>query len=179
MDTSDHSPSVQPVTAPSLAVRRDERVNRLALSIQYKLSSGDLAELRKLNPERPPSAFWKLLVTHFDQGEISAESDDERRWAVIIAGMAQMQELHRPGCPTGRIMAEHLHPQRFLRLLRMHDRALHHAVGVTARHLAAKGAAIDWSDLAWLVLSDGRDDEEIARRALAREYYAVQQKRND
>lgn len=178
MDIPDHPPAIQPTPVHAPMSRRCEIVNRLARSIDWELSSGEIAELRKLRPEQPPPTFWKLLSTHFDEKDVPSESDEERSWAAIISGMAEMKQLHRPGCQTGKVLAEHLHPQRFLRLLRARDRSLRHAVGITARHLAAKRASIDWDDLARLVLSSGKDDEERARRALARDYYAVQQ-RND
>ena len=58
-----------------------------------------------------------------------------------------------------------------LRLLRAHDDALEDAIRVTTHQLATSGARFDASELALLVLSDGRSDEDTVRRRVARHYY--------
>ncbi len=57
------------------------------------------------------------------------------------------------------------------RLLRAHDATLPHLTRAVVHQLTTRGTVVDLTDLAWLILSDGRRDQERARRKVAREYY--------
>ena len=95
-----------------------------------------------------------------------------RRWAAIACAMALTVGQHAQGRPAGAALADAgLAELRFVRLLRAHGDPLFHALRTTAHYLAAKAAPVDWRDLAALVLSDGRSDEERVRRRIARSYY--------
>jgi len=58
-----------------------------------------------------------------------------------------------------------------VRLLRAQDDTLEHEVRTCAHFLAAKAAACNQTDIANLVLSEGREYAESVRRHIARSYY--------
>lgn len=147
-----------------------------AMSREGPLGAGEVAELRRLEPHDPGSpAFWKVVAAYLEDSLPSGGErldDAERRWAAILSGLATLGPLHRQGVRLGLALAEAgLSELRFVRLLRAHDEGLLHQARVTAKFLSAKGQPADWTGMARLVLSDGRDDEERVRRQLAREYY--------
>ncbi len=137
---------------------------------------GDRAQLRRMQGGVPAPAFWKIAARFLDQ-ELTADSgsrreQQERRWALILAALAEVQDLHRHGRSLGHALAEaDVTEARVDRLLRAHGAALPHLVRAVVHQLTTRGTAVDLADLAWLVLSDGRRDEERGRRKVAREYY--------
>jgi len=151
-------------------------VGGIARDIDDGLSSGDVAELRRARPDSVPGpAFWRIVATHAitTESEGSARLEAERRWTAIVSGMAKMKGLHRPAARLGRALAQGgLTEPRVLRLLRAHDEALADVVRTTAHQLASTATPVDWTDLARLVLSDGRSDEDEVRRRIARDYYS-------
>jgi CRISPR type I-E-associated protein CasB/Cse2 len=93
-------------------------------------------------------------------------------FAVILAAMAHLSGLHRPGRRLGTALAEHgVNELRVIRLLRARGERLLDTAQVLARHLAALEAAFDQTELARLVLSDGRDWANEVRHTVARDYY--------
>jgi CRISPR type I-E-associated protein CasB/Cse2 len=158
-------------------------VNAVAHSIEKVLSPGDVAALRRLRPEDAScAAFWRVVVTLLAPALPNggpAREDGERRWAVILQAMAEMQGLHAPGARMGRALAAAgLAELRVLKLLRASGDTLFDAVRVTAHYLASTATMGDHVEIARLVLSDGRDDEERVRRQIARDFY-TQQERNE
>lgn len=152
-------------------------VGALSYSIDQVLPAGDVAELRRLRPDDPSSpAFWRLCAAHLDMHLPSGEAvrgEAERRWAVILQALAELRGLHAPRAHFGRALVDaDLAEGRLLRLLRARDDALADAVRVTSHHLAATATSVDCTELAHLVLSDGRTDAEEVRRRIARDYYA-------
>ncbi|MBI5517949.1 MAG: type I-E CRISPR-associated protein Cse2/CasB [Deltaproteobacteria bacterium] len=139
---------------------------------------GDLAALRRMRlGDPPPAIFWRLCASHLDPaGMLPAGGDKldiaERRWITLLAALAANQGLHQPDTRAGQGLAATLSETRFQRLLRAQDDALLDTLRGTALHLAAARQPLDWSQLVWLVLSDGRCDEDRARRCLARDFYA-------
>lgn len=161
-----------PTPEPSLA----NVIGRIAHDLAKVLPAGDVAALRRQRPGDPGGmAFWKIAGTHLvDQlPEGGALADErERRWAVLLQAFAQLQGLHAPGLRLGRVLAERdLAEMRFLRLLRAHGDALADMIRLTAHFLANKAAAVNFVDLASLVLTDGGAREEEVRRRVARDYY--------
>ena len=153
-------------------------VHLVARDIDHALSSGDVAELRRLRPEDPSSpAFWKVVAYRLEPSGLLAAGGplrdlQERRWAALLSGMAEMQGLHAAGRRLGGALASAVVAEsRFVRLLRAHDDALLDAVRLTAHHLASAGEPVDWADLARLVMCDGASNEEAVRRQIARDYY--------
>ena len=152
-------------------------VDAVAWSISKILAPGEVASLRRLRPEDVGSdAFWRIVAAHLapvlaDSGPFRDEA--ERRWAVVVQAMAEMRGLHARGLRLGRALAAAgLSEQRAVRLLRASGASLADAVRVTAHYLASTATASDHADLARLVLSDGRRDEEDVRRRIARDLYA-------
>lgn len=138
------------------------------------MSTGDRATLRKLSPDDlHQPAFWKLTTGALqkvlaDDGPLRAAQ--ERRWAVVIAVLAGA--LHSPTTRLGTALAKaRVAEVRVTRLLRARGEQLPDAVRTIAHQLIAAAAPFDLADLAWLVLSEDRDDEERARQQIARDYY--------
>lgn len=154
-------------------------IGRLAALIDRQLSPGDVAALRRSRPDSIDGpAFWRIAAVELAD---SLEHDEprrdegERRWAVILQALAELRGLHNPRRSLGDALADaEVNEHRVLRLLRASAESLFDAVRIIAHHLATKGVAFNCADLAWLVLSDGRSDEEAVRRRIARNYYATQ-----
>jgi CRISPR system Cascade subunit CasB len=146
----------------------------------FGLGAGAMAELRRLSPERPAgAAFHRMMLWLEERGALrSADTvgrdDEERDWAVILNGMALCAGLHRAGMPAGKALARCMGEDRFIALTQAHGAQLHARVRTAARQLAASGQVLDWSDLARLVLTDGRRDQDLARRDLARAFFSEQ-----
>jgi len=141
---------------------------------------GEVAALRRLRPDQPGGpAFWKIAVRHLEPAELLADAgapwrdEEERRWAMVLAGMAEMKGLHRPGRALGRVLAEaEVSEARVLRLLRAQgEDALAAAVRAVVHQLASGGHRVDWHDLAELIRSAGRPFEGSVRRRIATDYY--------
>jgi CRISPR system Cascade subunit CasB len=144
-------------------------VAKLSEDIKKRLSTGDLAELRRMRYQYPGCpAFWKLAAVRFDY----LDDADVRRWAAIVSGMAAMPELLRANRSLGRALAAaKVAEPRVLRLLRARDDALLDAVRVVSRQLTSAGEPVDWTDLARLVFLDGGARGESVRRRIAGDYY--------
>ena len=158
---------------------RNSTVNSLAASIREgRLSAGDMAELRRLDPADPSSAaFWKIAGSVLEpdgwlRGDGETRNEEERRWAVILRAIATLAPLHTPGRRLGAALAEgELSEVRFVRLLRARGEILRRETRTVASLLASKAVRVDLAGLAGLVLSEGGDREEDARRRIARDYY--------
>lgn len=166
--------------APSRSSDLSTLVARLARHLS-EAGPGDVAALRRLRPGSPQvGAYWKLLAAVLEPaeqlpGEVSAREVAERRWAVILAAMAEAEGFHAPSQRFGRVLAECGVPEvRVLKLLRASGDALADAVRVTVHHLVSRGARFDQTALAALVLSDGRSDEERVRRGIYRDFFGAQ-----
>jgi CRISPR system Cascade subunit CasB len=150
-------------------------VGRLARAVEDELHPGDVASLRRMHPGAPePLAFWKVAATYLDEALAGAGpySESERRWAVILAAIAELRGLHQPTRRLGHALAvAGFSEVRLARLLRARGQALADATRTAVRFLATKGEPVDLADLARLVLSDGRRDEEQVRRQIARGFY--------
>ncbi len=155
-------------------------IQGIAGDLASKAAIGDRAALRRLNyatPDHP--AFWKLVVSDlhgFIADQEPARGRDERRWAVLLAGLAEVAGagLFRPGRRLGEAAAAAgLLEARFTRLLRAHDEALLDLIQPLAHQLVTRGERVDWSDVAHLVFSDGAPNEDEVRRHVAQLYYAT------
>lgn len=177
---TDASTSAPAAVTPSRAEALREAVRQLGWKIDHDvLAPGDLAALRRARPgDLGGPAFWKLAVDHLEPaGLLPAPSapwrdDAERRWVVIVAGMAEMAGQHARGRRLGRVLAEvGVSEARVLRLLRAEGEALLQTVRPIVHQLATAGARLDWTDLADLVTSDGRPWQTEVRRRIALDYY--------
>lgn len=140
------------------------------------MGAGDRASLRKLQPGRVQApAFWRLSTAVLAEqlaGAPDARSAAEDRWAVILPVMESA--LHAPGRRLGAAFAAaDVSEMRVTRLLRARGDVVADAVRAVGHQLIAAGQPFDHADLAWLVLSEGRADEEGCRRQIARDYYGA------
>jgi CRISPR type I-E-associated protein CasB/Cse2 len=153
-----------------------ETIHAISLRLSggpISLPTGELAALRRLTADDFGCApFWMLIGDHDLIGAGPARDDQEQRWAVILSAMAQLGGLHSRAISLGRALAEaKLSELRFLRLLRAHGATLHDTLQQCVHLLRSRQQLCDQADLAKLVLSDGRSDEDSVRRAIARGYY--------
>ncbi len=160
--------------APDRTLR--QVIGGLMAALDRDLSPGGVAALRRLSPGDPGgTAFWRVVAGYLE-GQLppGGEARDlaEQRWASILCGMATTAGLNRFGRSAGEALADAgVSEQRFDRLLRATGARLHDELRTVARFVASKGEELDWTDLARLVLTDGTEAAELARRALARTYY--------
>jgi CRISPR system Cascade subunit CasB len=140
------------------------------------LTTGDVAQLRRMDPRQPAAAFFKLAGVVLDDlpGDARSLEERETRWAAIICGLANLGDLHRPDDRLGDVLAEAGYSDfRFVRLVRADSDHLVDELPSLSRYLAAKGVSVDWTDAARLMLSAGGPNEEAVRRAIARDFYRV------
>jgi len=141
-----------------------------------RLGPGELAELRRLDVERPSaSVFWRFVAAMpGDDIDVPWRAEQERRSAVILRTFAELRHVHRGGRRLGSALAEAgLDERRLLQLLRARKAALAHSIRTTCHFLASKGAAVDAMGFARLVLSEDTPGnwEEDERRRVARDYF--------
>ena len=153
---------------------------------------GDLANLRRMRPDRPgPAVYWRLM----GQEELLGSPVLEVKWALILHGIALMtstvpgdsasRNAHDGYTPVGRALFLGSDTQRdtgFYSDARLHR--LLAARGLTLRCLlarmfrmaAASGVRFNWREMARFILSEGYDKEapEWSRRGIAREYYRAE-----
>jgi CRISPR system Cascade subunit CasB len=138
------------------------------------MSTGDRSALRKLTPDAlHHPAFWKLTTSVLQPAlpvDEHTRAFAEQRWAVVIAVAAAAQ--HSPATRLGSALARaEVSEVRLTRLLRARGEQLPDAVRTLAHQLVAAAVPFDLADLAWLVLSEDRGDEDRARQQIARDYY--------
>ena len=139
------------------------------------LSTGDMAELRRVEPDEPYTpALWKLMVDlDLEQtpGWLSSE-ERETRWAALMMGMAMNAGLHDYQTPLGDALAEAGWSElRFVRLLRARGTRLVEEVRRMAQYLGSKDQRADWTDVGRLLFSQQGDAADSYRRDIARKYY--------
>jgi CRISPR system Cascade subunit CasB len=177
MNSTDQKPTKVNVAREQGSLKK--AVTRISQAIDRELSSGDVAELRRLRANDPScSAFWRVTALFLDSESILPEGGPardraENRWATILQAMATLRGLHQPHASFGRSLAEaDLTELRFIRLLRARGERLADAVRTATHLLASKGVPTNPVDISYLVLSDGRGDEEKVRRRIARGFYS-------
>ena len=155
-------------------------------------SPGDLAQLRRMDPEkRDAPAFWRLMA----QQNLFRNEDTERKWALIISGIALMtprnssdtniQTAHDGQRPVGRSLFQGDNPQattafyqeqRLNRLLTARGSMLEILLRRMFRMMANAGLTFDWREMAALILNNGYSEPaaEQGRRRIARAYYQAE-----
>lgn len=153
---------------------------------------GDLAALRRINPDGPDAAvFWRLMSRH----NLLGSPDVERRWALILHGIALMtrtagaepssRTAHDRNVPVGKALFQGGEPERIRpfysesrlnRLLTARGSVRRALLARTFRMLGSAGQRIDWREMACLILNDGNNAAgfEDARRRIARAYYSAE-----
>lgn len=141
------------------------------------ISTGDLAELRRIDPEEPfTPALWKILLEYHPNHE-ALDEEDERRWALLLMAMGNCAGLHNRSVSFGAALAEAGWSElRFVRLMDATGDSLVKHLRRLSQYLASKDQPADWSDAAWLLFVQ-RDDEGKREKAneirqnIARDYY--------
>ncbi len=150
---------------------------------------GDLAELRRMDPDAPnAAAFWRLLA----EQNLLGNADIESKWALILHGIALMTNTaesrtgHAGNMPVGRALflgGEDSRDTAFFSETRLNR--LLTARGPMMRTLLARmfrmmgaGRPFDWREMARLILYDGsrEDRAENVRRNIARSYYEAERR---
>lgn len=173
---------VPPSTEQSVIPRTDyaSAVGKIAFSVRpdaHVLSSGELAELRRISADDPYApVLWRLLLDLGLDASPAWINQDlwERRWATIMMGMAIASDLHDYSTPLGRALAESGWSQiRFVRLLRADGETLEKAVRQVATYLSSKSQKANWTDVAKLLFHQTGDTAKDIRLKIARTYYGT------
>lgn len=135
------------------------------------LDGGDVAALKRMDPEVPHSAFWRLAATLPD--ELRAIGG-ELRWALAIRAMAVMAPNVQGGISLGTALrkadfANEDRPMRVNRLLGAEGEAFDDLFLSACRFLASKAQPFDWGGAIRLVLRG----DPTSRRYLARAFFSV------
>ena len=155
---------------------------------------GDLADLRRMDPDEPDAAvFWRLLAQQDLLGNPAVES----RWALILHGIALMtptssgdgvaRTAHNGNIPVGRALFLGGEDRRekglysetgFNRLLTARGAMLRTLLARMFRMLAAAGVPFNWREMAQFILNEGDEEEaaEQARHRIARAYYQAERR---
>lgn len=135
---------------------------------------GALAALRRLDPESPPPAFFRLTVDLLDASSPASggvRDALETRWAVVARELARAGDVLLAPVRLGEALARAgVAEMRVLRLLEARDAQLYDVLRTVVHQLVSKGQPFDPRQLAKLVV---RGDEHI-RRAIARDFYRHQ-----
>ena len=146
---------------------------------------GDLAELRRMDPDEPDAAaFWRLMAQH----DLLGSPAIEHKWALVLHGLALMtrtaegdavsRSAHDRYMPIGEALfygddrsrqTAFYSQSRLNRLLTARGPMLRTLLARMFRMLGAKGCAFDWYRMARLILNEERADD--VRRDIARRYY--------
>ena len=165
---------------------------RLAGDIAYHMarhrvmSTGDMAELRRMDPERPTTPqFWKLMFNH---GVTSPENNGperpalERTWARIVRAIARDTKVgdnetegpHQGTRNLGAALAyAGYREERLKLLLNAQDETLLRAVEHATHFMSSKGEKFNWNQCAALMMTSHRSPErqDGDRTRIARDYY--------
>lgn len=151
---------------------------------------GDLAELRRTNPDEPDTAaFWRLLAKEDLLGYGPAF---ESKWALILNGIALMTPTNAGGgaartahdgmTSVGKALflgsdsqrrAGFYSESRLNRLLTAQGPMLRILLARMFRMLAAANVSFDWREMSQFILNEGYDERaaEESRHRIARTYY--------
>ncbi len=159
---------------------------------QERFGRGDLAELRRMTPDRTDSPVLMGLLA---QENLFGPPEVERKWALILHGIALMTpkggddesrgSAHNGQMPVGRALylgGEATREQGFYsearlkRLLTSRGDMTRTLLARAFRMLAAANVTFSWREMANFIRYDGFDEEaaERHRRRIAREYFQAQ-----
>jgi CRISPR type I-E-associated protein CasB/Cse2 len=134
-------------------------------------NTGDLATLRRMDPNDPSSA---ALVLHRLLGSTGVDGNPSQKWALIAHCLALAHGKHRTGGPNvGQALAALSYGEaRLQMLLRADNDTLADILPRLARRLHSKGQPMDWWPLARIVLfsTSHPDRAQRAREQIARDY---------
>lgn len=156
---------------------------------------GDLAQLRRMDPDAPDAAaFWRLMAHRGLLGNPAWEA----KWALILHGIALMtrtsgsemagRTAHDGNMPVGRALflggdpgrrdSGYYSESRLNRLLTARGPILRTLLARMFRMLAASNQPFNWGEMARFILYEDFDEEgsERARRHIARAYYQAERR---
>ena len=184
-----HSEQYQPRSWGDVAIEFANQMGRSGFS------RGDLAELRRMNPDEPDAAvFWRLLA---QEGLLDHGVDVECKWALILHGISLMtptntrdgpaRTAHDGYTPVGRALflggdsqrgTGFYSETRLNRLLTARGPMLRTLLARMFRMLAGAGVSFNWREMAHFILNEGYKEEivEEARRRIARAYYQAERR---
>ena len=139
--------------------------------------NGDRAALKRMDLNKePPLSFYRFAFRHLPQNW----QGQRKAWQAILSGMALMSpQIHQPNRPPGRVLAEESYSEaRLERLLSAEDETQRTLILRTVRFLAAKKQAVDWLDIARLLLTREAEREEAIHMKIATDYYRTQNDQN-
>ena len=192
MTTPDTDPTTTPsppaAASPPMSPRQRLRdvIHKLAGQLgQPHFSSGDLAQLRRLDVRRghaaTDSAFWRIVARDLDPLGLFDDRDELelRRWMAVLQGLATIHGEHSQGARLGRSLAEaKISEVRVVRLLRAQGDTLLALIRPLAHQLRSSRKAVDWADVADLIFSDGKSFADQTRRGIASDFYRQQSKQD-
>ncbi len=147
---------------------------------------GDLAGLRRMDPDNPDAAaFWRLMASE----DLLGNPGIEQKWGLVLHGIALMtrtagtdrssRSAHDRSAKVGKALFEggdpgrgqaFYSPQRFNRLLTARGPMLRTLLARMFRMMGAAGQPFDWYQMAQLILGDNERSDKI-RHDIARDYY--------
>lgn len=142
------------------------------------LSPGDVSDLRRMDIAVPCAAFWRLM-DQFGDDLPHHDEEAERRWALILRGMATMApRAHDPSVRPGAALSmtgfsSEDRPIRVNRLLKAEGEGFEDLLLSACRFLASKAQPVDWRSFARFALYQ----DEAARKELARDFYSTRNRR--
>ena len=152
-------------------------VGKVAVMMQQDggLSTGDMADLRRISPDQPfTPALWRLLLMHdLDHSPDWIRQEKwERRWATLFMGMAHCAGLHSYDTSLGDALAEAGWSElRFVQLMRAKDETLETHLRRLSQFLASKNQEANWTDVARLLFFQSGETGEKVRLSISRDYY--------
>lgn len=159
---------------------------RALASLRHELEevadAGTLAALRRMAPDAPPPAFFRLTSRALDDllHRAGARREQlETRWATVVQAMAlavgrkgSFSLLAGPSLGAAVAKAQ-VAEMRVLRLLNAREEQMSDIVRGIVHQLVSHGQPFNVRQLAELVLFDD-ERHETARRAIARDFYRHQ-----
>lgn len=157
-------------------MNEQENLNSVVSTLAGILSSdrfprGDLAELRRMTPESPTLAFWRVLIDYIPE-KLRGNESMENKWLVILNGMAIMAPaVHssEPSYSVGSVFSD-FPIQRITHFLRSKGSNLTDQIRLLARLCRSKGVPVDWQILAYLLFSSEKTLEGKIKRQIAKDY---------
>ena len=136
------------------------------------ISTGDLAELRRINPDEPYTpALWKILL-QFVPNHDHLSARQEQRWAILLMAMGNCAGLHDYATSFGKALAQAGWSElRFVRLMEARGDNLTKELRRLSQYLASKDQRANWADAAYLLFSQDGDSAQTIRQNIARDYY--------
>lgn len=146
-----------------------EIIQQLANTVNNELSSGELADMRRLSlSEMPGAIFWKLISHH--QLDVSHPKTEEK-WMLLFFCLGHLKGSNARGPHLGRSLANaEFSEARLLKLLKAEESAFSHQLRSAVRYLAVKGEDVNLLHIALLIFSEGEKRITI-RKQIAGDYY--------